>query len=139
MKFGIFKSITLITLLVFSFGLLVNLSTALSQSPIDEIIGGTTKTGVAAGFPTTEGEPKKDFIVVWGTYAVNFAAIMSALFLLLMIYAGWLWMSARGNEEQVLKAKKIMIGALIGLVIIITGRIITELTLNYLGQTIVTQ
>jgi len=35
----------------------------------------------------------------------------------LIIYAGWLWMSAGGEEEKIEKAKKILIGALIGMVI----------------------
>jgi len=134
MQLNKLQSIFLIALLVFSFGLVVNL---IAASPVDEIIGGATKTGGAAGFPTNAaGEPERDFILAWGAYATNFAAIMSALFLLLTIYAGWMWMTAQGNDEKVAQAKKIILGALIGLGIIIAGRIIVELTLTYLGQTI---
>jgi hypothetical protein len=37
----------------------------------------------------------------------------------LIMYAGWLWMTANGNEENIEKAKKILTGAVIGLVIIL--------------------
>lgn len=135
MQLNKLQSIILIALLAFSFGLLTNLSAA---SPIDDTIEGAKRTGGAAGFPTNnQGEPERDFVSAWGTYATNFAAIMSALFLLLVIYAGFMWMNAQGNDDKVAQAKKIILGAIIGLGIIITGRIIVELTLTYLGQTIV--
>lgn len=37
------------------------------------------------------------------------------------MYAGWLWMSSEGNPEQVEKAKKIIISAVIGLLIILSA------------------
>ncbi|MEK7068182.1 MAG: pilin, partial [Patescibacteria group bacterium] len=39
----------------------------------------------------------------------------------LIIYAGFLWMTAAGNETQIALAKKIMTGAAIGLVIILAA------------------
>lgn len=134
MRLNKLNLIIFISLLLFSFSALANLSLA---GPADTVINGFSKTGEAAGFPIdTQQQPKRDFVSAWGTYVTNFAAIMSALFLLLIIYAGWLWMSARGNEDQVANAKKIIIGAVIGLAIIIGGRLIVELALNFLGPTI---
>lgn len=46
--------------------------------------------------------------------ALSFAGSM---FLLWMVYAGILWMTARGEEEQVKKAQKIIPAAIIGLII----------------------
>ena len=43
------------------------------------------------------------------------------IFLILTIYAGFLWMTARGNEEQVTKAKTILKTTLIGLVIVLAS------------------
>lgn len=54
-------------------------------------------------------------------------SMIGLLFLLLTIYAGFLWMTARGNDEQVGKAQKIMSGALIGLVLVIGAYAITLL------------
>ena len=39
----------------------------------------------------------------------------------LVIYAGFLWLTARGNEEQVTKAKNILEGAIIGVLIILAS------------------
>jgi len=133
MKLNKLNLIIFISLLIFSFGALANLSLA---GPAETVIDGFSKTGNAAGFPIDTNQPKQNFVSAWGTYVANFAAIMSALFLLLIIYAGWLWMSARGNEDQVANAKKIIIGAIIGLAIIISGRLIVELALNFLGPTV---
>lgn len=53
---------------------------------------------------------------------INVALGILGLFtLLLFLYGGYIWMNARGNEEEVTKAKKILIGAVIGLVIILAS------------------
>ena len=49
-------------------------------------------------------------------WALGFLALVA---IILVIYAGYLWMTAGGNTKQVDKAKKILINALIGLVIIV--------------------
>ena len=54
--------------------------------------------------------------------ALGFVGI---IFLVLMIYAGYLWMTAGGNEEQVSKAKKIIRASIIGLIIIAFSYAIT--------------
>jgi len=51
--------------------------------------------------------------------------LVSVVFLVLMIYAGFLWMTAGGNEEQVKKAKNLIIGTIIGAAIIFAAYAIT--------------
>lgn len=48
-------------------------------------------------------------------------SLLAATFLILLIYAGYLWTSARGNEEQVTKAKDFIKRAVIGLIIVFTS------------------
>jgi membrane-anchored glycerophosphoryl diester phosphodiesterase (GDPDase) len=59
----------------------------------------------------------------------NFIAIILGLvgviFLALIIYGGFLWMTASGNDKQVETAKNIISRAAIGLVIIILAYAIT--------------
>ena len=50
----------------------------------------------------------------------------------LIIYAGWLWMTADGQEEKIEKAKKILINAVIGLVIILSAFAIASFILSKL-------
>lgn len=59
---------------------------------------------------------------------------LGTLFMLGVIYAGFLWMTAKGNEEQVGKAKEMIKQFVIGLIIIISARIITEFILINIGR-----
>ena len=59
---------------------------------------------------------------------------LGALFLLGVIYAGFLWMTAKGNEEQVTKSKEMIKQFIIGLIIILSARIITEFILINIGR-----
>lgn len=53
---------------------------------------------------------------------INWSLGLLGLFaLVLILYGGFIWMNARGNEEEVKKAKKILEGAIIGLVIILAS------------------
>ena len=56
------------------------------------------------------------------TSALSFLGV---IFLLLMIYGGILWMTARGNEKNVEQAKSIIFDAIIGLVIVAAAYAIT--------------
>jgi len=55
---------------------------------------------------------------------------MGALFLILMIYGGFTWMTAQGNEEKIAKAKRIIVNAVIGLSIILLSKALTFLMLQ---------
>ena len=54
-------------------------------------------------------------------------AFVGTLFLILMIYGGYIWMMARGNEQETEKAKSIIQNALIGIVVVLTAYAITYL------------
>ncbi len=66
---------------------------------------------------------------------INFLlTLVGVAFLALLVYSGFLWMTARGNEELVNKSKKISREVVTGLLIILTARIVTEAVLYYLGS-----
>jgi len=48
-----------------------------------------------------------------------FLGLLGVIFLILMLYAGYNWMMARGDEEKVTKAKDTITRAIIGLLITI--------------------
>lgn len=48
-------------------------------------------------------------------------SFVGVIFLLLMIYGGYLWMTARGNEEEVTKAKNLIKAAVVGLIIVLAA------------------
>lgn len=57
-------------------------------------------------------------------------AFIGIVFLLLMIYGGFTWMMARGNEQEVETAKVILQSAVIGLIIVLAAYAIT----SYIGS-----
>lgn len=52
-------------------------------------------------------------------------SILSLIFIILLLYAGFIWMTARGEEQQVNKAKDTIQMAVIGLVVIMAAYSIT--------------
>ena len=62
-------------------------------------------------------------------------SFIGILFFILVIYGGYLWMTAQGNEEQVGKAISIVTQAAIGLIIVAAAYLITR----FLGETIIGQ
>ncbi len=56
-------------------------------------------------------------------------AFVGLIFMILMIYAGYLWMTARGEEEPIKKAQKIITACVIGLVLVVSAFAITRLVI----------
>jgi len=54
-------------------------------------------------------------------YLIN---LVGVAFLIMIIYGGIMWMTARGNEEQTKKAKAILKSAAWGLVIVVLARVL---------------
>ncbi len=74
---------------------------------------------------------------VGGTMAVVIQAFLSLLgiiFVVLMLVAGYNWMTAGGEEEKIRKAKDTIKRAIIGLAIIILSYAITYFVFKYLGE-----
>jgi len=135
MNFQKTKLLMLVTVLLSSL-LIMGISLA---GPSEGIMDGFSKTGQEAGYDVDKetGAPKKTFTHAWATYTYNFASgAGAAFFFVLAIYSGWLWMTAQGREEQVERAKKLLLGATVGLVIIISAKIIAELIIQYMGVAI---
>lgn len=61
-----------------------------------------------------------------GASIINVAlTLLGTIMLLLVFYAGFLWMTAAGNDDQIGKAKSILSAAVIGLIIILSAYSIT--------------
>ena len=71
----------------------------------------------------------KEGVMTIVKYLFGFLGIIA---ILLMLYAGFIWMTAAGNEEKVSQAKKIMSAAIIGLVIIFISYAIAAFVVNQL-------
>jgi uncharacterized membrane protein YidH (DUF202 family) len=65
-----------------------------------------------------------------GTIIGSVLTVMGVLFFLLSVYGGFLWMTARGNEERVTRGKNTIIAAVIGMIIIVASYAVTRLVLG---------
>lgn len=61
-----------------------------------------------------------------------FLGFLGVLAVVLILYAGYLWMTSRGDEEKIKTAKGIIVSAVIGLVIILSAYAIASFVLNKL-------
>lgn len=85
------------------------------------------QTAAAAG--VTGGA---DLIQIIGRIINIFLGFLGVIFLGLMLYAGFLWMTAGGDESKVKQAKAYIRNAIIGLIIIASAFAITAFVLNAL-------
>ncbi len=85
------------------------------------------------GLGTRAGFSQADLPTVTGNVIGTALTLVGIIFLILMVYAGYLWMTARGDEGQVEKALGIVKTCIIGLVVVMSAYAITFLVLNRFG------
>ncbi len=61
-------------------------------------------------------------------------SLLAAVCVGLLIYAGFLWIWARGNQDEVKRAKDIIQGTVIGLVIVLAALGITQFVFTTVGD-----
>ncbi len=85
-------------------------------------------TAAAAGLDTST-----DLFTIIGNLINIFFGVLGVLLLLYFLYAGYLWMTAGGDQEQVEKAKNYIKNAIIGLLIMVSSFAISRFILDLLG------
>ena len=93
--------------------------------------GGLKELGGASGYEVNAVGPTTVSAIA-GTAVSAFLSILAVIFIVLMLYGGYLWMMARGSEEQVTKAKELIQAAIIGLIIIVAAYAISFFIFNWL-------
>ncbi len=76
---------------------------------------------------TAAGYEEGDIGNITGQIINTALQLVGIIFLGLMVYAGYLWMTAQGEESQIEKAKKIVTSAIIGLILTLSAYAITTL------------
>lgn len=84
------------------------------QSITDRMIKGLA----GVDLPTVEGNEDAGAQTIIGKIINAFIGLFGAFFLILVIYGGFKWMNAKGNQEEMEKAKKILQSAVIGFIIV---------------------
>ena len=98
-----------------------------APNPFDSGVKLVTDVSQNAGITSTQKLP--DIIGKIINVGLTFLGI---IFLVLMLYAGFLWMTARGDEKQVEKAIDMIKQAILGLVVIVAAYAISNFVLSSL-------
>lgn len=125
------KKIILITLFALTIFLLSPTSVAAQGGELD-ITGKLTNVGTSAGFSAAT---ETSLATTIGTIIKAFLSLLGVIFMSYIIYAGYLWMTAQGNEEQINKAKAIIRASIIGIIIILAAYAITAFVIDQLMAT----
>ena len=98
----------------------------------DDLLDAGVKTGLATGGEETSPETSlENKIAAVINVMLGFLGILAVI---MIIYAGFKWMTAGGNEEEVGKAKNVMRSAIIGLGVILAAYVIVSFTINRVSR-----
>lgn len=112
------KIITVVTVVVLGLLVLVN------SLPVLAVDSSSLKTAndTAERFATNAGFEVGSTIatpeIVAGRIIGVVMGFLGVVFFILMVYGGWIWLLARGNDEKVTQAKDTIKHAIIGLLIV---------------------
>lgn len=81
--------------------------------------------------------PVGDVETITGRIINGFLGLLGIVFVVLIVYAGFTWMTAQGNEEKVVTAKKLIVQATIGLIVILAAYAITEFVVTNVQEAVI--
>jgi|GEM_PF-3444174 len=109
----------------------INSIVDLNQGKVSSI-SDNTKNFAESALGTTGGTPNLQKIVA---NAIKFVlALLGMVMMVIVIYAGFLWMTAGGADEKILTAKKYLKNGLIGLVLIFAAYAIADFAVSNLAN-----
>lgn len=117
-KYKIILSFTAILLILFP-------QVSLAQESKQGLKGAFGSGSPLADVQTRTGYSDEDIGTVSGRVINTALTLVGIIFLLLMVYAGYLWMTAQGEDAQIKKATDIIKGTVIGLVLVLSAYAIT--------------
>lgn len=107
---------------------IVALGAATSAAKLGDALPNLATVTNQAG--TTEG----DLSTVIGTVITAALSLVGIIFLILMVYSGYLWMTAAGDGDKIDKSKSIISAAIIGLVLTLSAYAISVLVTRSLSR-----
>jgi VIT1/CCC1 family predicted Fe2+/Mn2+ transporter len=95
---------------------------------------GLKETSNSSGFKNTIFNSSDSINTATAQIITTILSFLGVFFLVLTIIAGYQWMTAGGNQEQVKQAQKRLTNAVIGLVIVLAAYAITVLITSVLSS-----
>ena len=84
------------------------------------------------------GGPPPDIREVIARILRVFMSILGMIYLIIVVYGGFMWMTAAGNEDKILKARSTIVHGAIGVGIIVGAFAITRFVVIVLGCSVQT-
>lgn len=120
------KATLIISIMIIVLCFVVFAQTLLAETPA----AGDTLTGLketaTKGYDKSFDAVNKEPSVYIGQIVGAGLAFIGIIFFILIIYGGFIWMTAGGNEEKVQKAISLVIQATIGLIIVAAAYLLTK-------------
>lgn len=120
------KNIVVFSMLMFLFA---NFALAAGDYGLDDTVKEVSKKSINFADPQRE----TSIPAIVGNIVGAALSFIGVLYFGLMIYGGFLWMTARGNDEQVKKSIELITQASIGFAIVAAAYILTR----FVGDTII--
>lgn len=89
---------------------------------LPDVFGGLSAAKPAEAFATIIGRVINIFLSIIGTITVS-----------MVVYGGWVWMTAQGNDVKIAKATKILIWAFAGVVLVFVSYILVKFIFEVLN------
>ncbi|MBI2637212.1 MAG: Ig-like domain-containing protein, partial [Parcubacteria group bacterium] len=96
----------------------------------------TQNFGLSSEFSEVAVQSDRDLKSTITTIVNITLGFLGIVAVVIILYAGYLWMTASGNEERIARAKSILRNAVIGLVIIMSSWAIAAFVINRIGGAI---
>ena len=96
-----------------------------SAENVDDVIGDLKDTAEQSGIIVDNKQPPTLYQTI-GKFINLFLAFLGVVFLIIIIYAGFVWMMAKGNQEEVNRAIDWMKNAFIGIIIVLAAYLLTN-------------
>ncbi len=109
-------------------------SFALAQNTVlTDATAALDQAGASTYGDATAYEARPGLMTTIGSIVRVVLGLLGLLFVLLMLYAGLLWMTSSGNSDQVEKARGIIVQAVIGLIVIMAAYVLTVFVFSAFG------
>lgn len=125
-SFPVLFSAVMFILFIPTLFLALGISSVFSADKISVNSVGLMETGKEAGLPQNQSLP-----AIIGKTVSAVLGILGTIFLLIIVVAGIRWMTAAGNDEQVTKARSMIIAAFLGLLVVFLAYALVQ-TVGYI-------
>ena len=107
--------ITILSAILMMFVFYVFANVAMADSGTNSLMGKLKNVGDKSGYVTANEDTQLAMTV--GMVVGAFFALLGVIFIVYIIYAGYHWMTARGEEQKIKEAQATIRNAIIGLII----------------------